>query len=128
MGEDDKITNDVSNWREELLRRYKQENEFLTELHVCNTDITNQSRNNQHHHHNQLISKIQYLNQNQNYQTQHQIQYQNHNTNNYNQKNHQQEQDHYVQQHHGEREDADGEKYDENEIQWSESVKRWINR
>ncbi|XP_011505315.1 PREDICTED: dystrobrevin beta [Ceratosolen solmsi marchali] len=124
--EDDESTNDTSNWREELQRRYQEENNFLSELRARNNTVTIQSHSHQQtQHHNQLTSKIQYSNQNPN-QNQHQVQHQNHNTNNYNQNN-QEEQDHY-QQHQNEYEEAEDEKRNENEIEWSEAVKRWINR
>lgn len=84
-------------WRDELQRRYQQENDFLAELRARNAAL-NQTHNN---HQQQM----------------------NHHQNNINNQ-HQDQQQH----HPGEREEAEGEKRDDAEAEWSEALKNWVNR
>lgn len=81
-------------WREELQRRYQQENDFLAELRARNAALNHQTHNN--------------------HQQQQQM-------NHHQQNNNQQE-------HPGEREEAEGEKRDDAEAEWSEALKNWVNR
>ena len=84
VGEDgDDSSGGGNSWREELQRRYQQENDFLAELRARNS---NQS---------QTLSAT---------------------------PSNEQEQER------GEREEAEGEKEDDSEANWTEAVKRWVNR
>ncbi|XP_023288353.1 dystrobrevin beta isoform X2 [Orussus abietinus] len=83
-GEDgDDSSGGGNSWREELHRRYQQENDFLAELRARNITLS------------QTPSATPSC-----------------------------EQEHDR----GEREEAEGEKEDDNEVNWAEAVKRWVNR
>ncbi|XP_058810048.1 dystrobrevin beta-like isoform X3 [Phymastichus coffea] len=166
VGEDgDDSNSGCSNWRDELQRRYQQENDFLAELRARNAALGSQvlsNQTNQHHnqmqhqnqhpnliqHHNQYPSAMQqhlgqYPNQpqqqNQYQQNQQHNQFHNQNqiqnqiqNHNHNQNNHLREHSlhHNQQQNPGEREEAEGEKCDDNDVEWAElSAKHWpVNR
>ncbi|KAI4498981.1 hypothetical protein M0802_005847 [Mischocyttarus mexicanus] len=86
-GEDgDDSSGGGNSWREELQRRYQQENDFLAELRARNVNISQSER-----------TSATSLNEQE-------------------------------QQERGDREEAEGGKDDENETDWSEAVKRWVNR
>ncbi|XP_032685392.1 dystrobrevin beta isoform X3 [Odontomachus brunneus] len=83
-GEDgDDSSGGGNSWREELQRRYQQENDFLAELRARNANMPQTPSTT-------LSSE--------------------------------------TDQERGEREEAEGEKEDENESNWAEAVKRWVNR
>ncbi|XP_014486703.1 PREDICTED: dystrobrevin beta isoform X4 [Dinoponera quadriceps] len=83
-GEDgDDSSGGGNSWREELQRRYQQENDFLAELRARNANMPQTPSTT-------LSSDLE--------------------------------------QERGEREEAEGEKEDENDSNWAEAVKRWVNR
>ncbi|XP_014214877.1 dystrobrevin beta [Copidosoma floridanum] len=124
-------------WHEELQHRFQQENDFFIELRARNAALNNQTHNNQH---NNQLSQQQVQNHHQNAIIQHQNQIHNQNlthsrnqlhNSNQTSLHHGQEynQDYQVQQQQpGEREEAEGEKRDDSETEWSEALKRWVNR
>ncbi|XP_023318880.1 dystrobrevin beta isoform X2 [Trichogramma pretiosum] len=149
--EDNGVLGGGGSWRDELQRRYQQENDFLAEIRARNAMLSAQQQQQQHNNHqNQLHqqqqqqnqfhqNQLNHQNQVQNQMQQHRNQVQQYHLNQQNQNNvhhhqqqqlnnHHQEQQQQQQQNPGEREEAEGEKCDESETEWSEALKRWVNR